>query len=386
MKYIAVASEFLTLNELDKMISDNQEYFDLHGYERIGEEEVSSVEKLAYFVATGGTEKQILQYEITRPENEEIVLLAHPDDNSLAACMEVFAKLRQLGKNGRIEYMAEIIEKKSVESSISPLSIDLGNARIGVIGAPSDWLVASNHSTEIVKENCNAQMIDISIDELIGAYLSGVTDEKVKEDLVSNSNEIIEPSEKDIDNNIKVYLALKYLVEKYKLDALTLRCFDLVKVVKTTGCFALSKLNDEGIIAGCEGDIPSVLGMLWSYQRTGKIPWMANPSRINLKENSIWLAHCTVPRNLVKSYRLRSHFESSLGVGIQGYFEIGQKINLIRVGGEELNKVWMVSGEIITSGSSENLCRTQIEVKVDSGDIGELLLNPLGNHLIIEFP
>jgi len=299
--------------------------------------------------------------------------------------MEVLAKLKQLGKMGRIEYMGEIVENNLIESSISPLSINLENRRIGVIGAPSDWLVASSHSADIVKKNCNAKLVEISIDELLGLYLNTKTDENVKKDLISNSAEIIEPNDKDIDNNVKVYLALKYLIEKYSLDALTLRCFDLVKAIKTTGCFALSKLNDEGIIAGCEGDIPTVLGMMWSYKRTGKIPWMANPSRINLEENSIWLAHCTVPRNIVNSYRLRSHFESSLGVGIQGYFEVGKKVNLIRVGGKNLNEVWKVSGKIIASGSSENLCRTQIKVKIDTGDVGELLLNPLGNHLIIEF-
>ena len=76
--------------------------------------------------------------------------------------------------------------------------------------------------------------------------------------------------------------------------------------------------------AGCEGDVVSTVGLLWasSYmdlystirkQRAPPPPWMANPSRIDLEEKTLTLAHCTVPRKLVKEYQLVSHFESGIG-------------------------------------------------------------------------
>ena len=124
--------------------------------------------------------------------------------------------------------------------------------------------------------------------------------------------------------------------------------------------------------------------MLESYKRTKKIPWMANPSRLDLENNIIELAHCTVPRTLVQSYTLRSHFETNLGVGIQGYFPTGKKIRLFRLGGENLKKMWQANGEIIHTGNSEKLCRTQIIIRLDDKSITELLYTPLGNHLIVE--
>jgi len=41
-------------------------------------------------------------------------------------------------------------------------------------------------------------------------------------------------------------------------------------------------------------------------------------------------------------------------------------------------------GEIISTSKEEDLCRTQIEVKLNSKyNVNDLLTNPLGNHLII---
>ena len=50
------------------------------------------------------------------------------------------------------------------------------------------------------------------------------------------------------------------------LDACVVRCFDLVTDLRTTGCLALSWLLDQGVVAGCEGDIPATLTMVWARQ------------------------------------------------------------------------------------------------------------------------
>jgi L-fucose isomerase-like protein len=384
MKFLPVASEFISEEEISVICQENREKLLEKGYEQISISEKSSYEDIAYFIITGGTERQIMQFVASREENSEIVLIVYSDNNSLAAGLEILARLSQLGRKGRIDLL-DYKSFSAAESTIMNVDINLEGARIGVIGAPSDWLVASSYSAEIVKKNCNAELIEIPMDEFFGFYTSNNdATEIIVNDLTSKAKNIIEPDKEDFDKNAKVYFALKKIVDKYNLEALTIRCFDIVKIFKATGCFALSKLNDEGIIAGCEGDITAILGMLESYKRTKKIPWMANPSRLDLENNIIELAHCTVPRTLVQSYTLRSHFETNLGVGIQGYFPTGKKIRLFRLGGENLKKMWQANGEIIHTGNSEKLCRTQIIIRLDDKSITELLYTPLGNHLIVE--
>ena len=222
------------------------------------------------------------------------------------------------------------------------------------------------------------------MDELT-ELIHNVSDDELPEardHLVSGSTGIKEPSPKDLDDVVKVYLALKKLVQTHKLDALTLRCFDLVLDLKTTGCYGLSQLTDEGIISGCEGDLVSTIGLLWVKELLCLTPWMANPAQLDEENNELWLAHCTVPRGMIEDYALRSHFESGMGVGIQGTLANGP-VTLLRIGGKEMEKVWLAEGEIIEAGDSEDLCRTQARIKLSAGHINDLLEAPLGNHIVM---
>ncbi|MBC8416016.1 MAG: fucose isomerase [Candidatus Cloacimonetes bacterium] len=390
--FIPVASDFISSTEIDSIIQQNQFYLDRLECKRISPDKLKFTSPLYYFVVTGGTEQQILILHAERKNkfpNEEIILLAHPGNNSLPACLEVLARFIQEGKKGKIIYLPDlkIPFKESQKINIQKItdSKTLKSCRIGLVGEPSDWLVASSPSPQIVKKQWGADVIPIKLDEL-KKQISSIEPEDttiIKSDLIEKADRIIEPSDKEIADNVRVYLAMKKLVKKYQLDAVTLRCFNLILDLKTTGCFALSKLNDEGIIAGCEGDLVSTLGMLWTYRKTGRIPWMANPARINRNENKLWLAHCTVPRCLVNSYKLRSHFESGLGVGIQGVFPKG-KVTLLRIGGKNLDRIWRAEGEIVQIGREENLCRTQVKIKLsENADVQDILINPLGNHLVM---
>ncbi|MEW6653597.1 MAG: hypothetical protein AB1394_09030 [Bacteroidota bacterium] len=40
------------------------------------------------------------------------------------------------------------------------------------------------------------------------------------------------------------------------------------------------------------------------------------------------------------------------------------KVTLLRLGGKNLEKMWITNGEIIEPGSDENLYRTQVNVKL----------------------
>ncbi|MFA8342617.1 MAG: hypothetical protein ACEPO8_06540 [Rhodothermaceae bacterium] len=345
----------------------------------------------ACFIVSGGTEQKTIAH-LTEHHNNEfpVLLIAHPGNNSLPASLEILAKLNLQGNKGKIIFCPEPGNQDAVEdfnSAITEIALNkkLSNSNIGLIGKPSDWLIASMPEQKEILKNWGINIVEIDIEELrtlvnesdLGDY-SSLTD-----DFKSNSCNILEPTEKEIEDGMKVYAGLKKLAEKYNLAALTIRCFDLVIKDKTTGCYALSKLTDDGIIAGCEGDIPSVVGMYWSYLLTGQTPWMANPSSIDVKNSTMKLAHCTVPRKIINSYDIRSHFESGLGIAIQGEIKEGA-VTLIRLGGKELKSVWTAEGNLLLKKNQENLCRTQVEILVnDSNKLKQLLSNPLGNHIVM---
>lgn len=359
-------------------------------YENISEEMHMP---LFVFVATGGTEKKILDlWEARRHSNGRlpIYLIAHSGNNSLPAALEALAKLQQDNIKGKIFYLKSKDDNHTldeIEGTLKNVSVykSLKKMKIGLIGAPSEWLVASNPDLNTIKNVWGPEVVQIELDELEENTKSVTNDEidyKLKM-FTSAAKEIKEPSKSEIKNSVKVYYALKNIVEKYSLDSISVRCFDLITDLKTTGCYALAKLNEEGIIAGCEGDLVSTLSMLWTNLLTNGNVWMANPAQVDVEKSSLWLAHCTVPVNMVSQYKIRSHFESGIGVGIEGEFDKG-KVTLLRLGGKNLEKLWVAEGEILESGNAENLCRTQVHIKVHKEHgIEELLSSPLGNHLIM---
>jgi L-fucose isomerase-like protein len=175
---------------------------------------------------------------------------------------------------------------------------------------------------------------------------------------------------------------LEDIIDHDRLDAVSVRCFDLLSDPGTSGCLALATLNDDGIVAGCEGDVPSTLAMMWIRYLLDQPSWMANPARVDVEHNRIVLAHCTVAPSMVGSIALSTHFESGKGVGISGRFD-EQPVTLVRIGGVDLDERWIAEGRIVGTGDDPDLCRTQVTVELDGRSVEELLDAPLGNHITL---
>jgi L-fucose isomerase-like protein len=346
---------------------------------------------LLYFVLTGGTERDALALRSVRKRQapgEPVWLIAHPLQNSLPASLEILARVKRDGGEGRIFFLsgakdaATLAELgRSIRAATAMRS--LAKARLGRVGDSSDWLVASSHGADVVRGGWGVDVVPVSIDTL-HAYIAaeGVPESGPEFAFFKDAESIREPGPADIGKSVGVYRALRRLVDEYRLDALTLRCFDLVLDEKTTGCFALSRLNDEGVIAGCEGDIPAALALLWVKLLTGLTGWMANPARVDARAGRMLLAHCTVPRSIVSKYTIRSHFESSLGVGISGEFKHGP-VTFVRIGGNRLERLWVTEGDIVATSDADGLCRTQIECSVPPLALESMLRDPLGNHVVV---
>jgi L-fucose isomerase-like protein len=71
-----------------------------------------------------------------------------------------------------------------------------------------------------------------------------------------------------------------------------------------------------------------------------------------------------------------------MGVGISAQFA-AQPVTLIRLGGVDLDECWIAEGAIVATGDDVDLCRTQVTIELSSGNVGDLLTHPLGNHLVL---
>ncbi len=390
--YVPIKSSLMSDDQLEHLLSKYAPALETLGGERCAQDRVEDRVPIILFVASGGTEKEILDLWEKRKRainQEPIFLLAPSGNNALPAAMEVLARLQQDREKGRILFLESPEDERGwreAARAVRDLEVlyTLRKARIGLVGGASEWLVSSSPESETVKETWGPEVLSIELEVLRQTIhqIQQSSIEPILKTLISGAEGIQEPRHSDIEDAVRSYLGLKHVAIDHQLDAVTVRCFDLIKDTKSTSCFALAQLNDEGIIAGCEGDLVATMGMLWAYAFLDKTPWMANPAQLNREDNSIWMTHCTVPMGLVEAYMLRSHFESGIGVAIQGKMPFGQ-VTLIRIGGKSMEQLWLAEGEILETGTAEDLCRTQVKVGLSDRDVMELLRTPLGNHLVL---
>lgn len=331
------------------------------------------------FVRTGGTEGifKSLFPMLCKKSARPFYLLTSGKSNSLAASMEILSYLRQNNLSGEIihgrpEYItSRILLLEKVEGARKRMN----GCRLGVIGKPSDWLISSYADYGIVKQRLGIELVDVPMNELLD------TTAAIHEEVPSESSdrEIIREA---LPGANRIYKALRDIIDKQQLQGFTLRCFDLLSTVKNTGCLALAKLNSEGFVAGCEGDVPAMLSMKIIQSVTGLSGFQANPSAIDPETGEILFAHCTIPLNMVERYEFDTHFESGIGVGIRGYMKEGA-VTVFKVSGD-LSRSFIAEGTLLRNQSKPDLCRTQQVIRLsDKSQAFYFLTNPIGNHHII---
>ena len=390
-RYIPVASKLHDRRKLSDMLAGHEKALAALGGARL-DGAVADGEDVAFtFVQTGGVESDVIRRYRSRMQQGKwgpLLLIAHPAHNSLPAALEILAQVQQENGSGRIYLLkgkddAATLAEISQTARCMEANRKLAEDRLGRIGDSSDWLVASSHRPETVGNRFGLKVVPLAVDELRAHIARDPAPANGPEfETWSRAAGADGVTRDAFARAVGVYRGLKALAASYRLTALTVRCFDLVTGDGTTGCLALSRLADEGITAGCEGDVPSAVMLRWLWHLTGKAGWMANPSDLDVRKGEILLAHCTVPLGLVGDHRLKTHFESGLGVGIDGTFAPGP-VTLLRLGGANLERWWGAEGALIEDLHLPDLCRTQVKVRISPPAAGELLDAPLGNHLVL---
>ena len=373
------------------------------------------------YVRTGGTEglfKQVFRAEGGSPRipgGAPVRLLTSGESNSLAASMEILSYLRLHGLAGEILHgsAAEIAARLKGDAPCPSASFHrpsghsrlLTGQRYGIVGHPSDWLISSDVDPRKAADVLGAELVEIEIEELVSLWkdsAAGASElrpaERKEPSASSAFAESSRPyaaetyglkplnvpkfgrpiSHEEFAKALRVYESLRIIVDKYHLNGLTLRCFDLLTSIGTTGCLALALLNSNGVVATCEGDVPAMLSMAVALKVAGTPGFQVNLSKIT--GDDLLFAHCTVPLNIVEDYCYDTHFESGIGVAVHGEFRTGP-FTLFKVGAQ-LEEFVAEDVQLTANQYKNRLCRTQVHIQAP-GLPAYLLTAPLGNHHIL---
>ncbi len=241
----------------------------------------------------------------------------------------------------------------------------LKQTRIIIVHGPQGTAPAC--SAEQAKKALGVEYVPITIPQSIELHKAvdlKAAEAEGEEYWISKAKKIVEPTREEIINSARYYLALKDLMIKEKAQAVTSSgCMG----APAKGCLAFSKLNDEGLVGACEGDIDSTLTMLM-FQYAFGLPGFITDPVFDTSKNALIHFHCTSATKMagVDSERLpftiRTQSDSERGVSLDVEMPIGKEVTCAKF--VNLDTMVISTGKIFDVTHDELGCRTQFWTEV----------------------
>ena len=345
--------------------------------------DLSDCDSLIVVVLTGGTENILLRLNESSPRYKVFVGLDKA--NSTAALIEASPILRRRGSGvvipGSCMRVGECISRIT---RVLRGVCRIRSSRIGVIGRTSEWLVNSTVDYMSVESKIGATIMDLPVTVLVEHYNSAseASDSIIR---MLAGGYSFEPGVgvDDLRESLRLYVALKELIENYNLNAVTIECFEVIREIRVSPCLPLAVLNSEGIPAACEGDIPSLLTIMIVNYCLGEKSFMANVAGVYEASSKILFTHCTAPLTMsCGEVVLKRHFESGASIAPSVRFRRGA-VTITKLS-PRLNKIFIYRGEVVDGEARDKLqCRNQMLVKLDREAVRSIVSGEAGNHHVI---
>ncbi|MGC9145005.1 MAG: L-arabinose isomerase family protein [Nitrososphaeria archaeon] len=368
LKVLPIASSIAREADIKHVVKNFRDlYPELKLEEAVNDENKAEVEsagsEVMALIITGGTERII---GACKKSARSFVAIYHDSLNSMPAALEASAEF-----GFKAFHIKDQEEIKSYAKAVE-IAEEMRSERLLLFGDPSPWLVYSGYGQN--PESMIEKVEQQEIEELIElARTAKVKDEEISE--IRSRAESIGPSFEDFRTSLKIEKAIRKMLEQRGTKFFSIKCFDLLEPLKGTACLALSRLNDEGYVAACEGDIAASVTMLLLSKASGLPSFMGNVESVN--DRSIFLAHCTSPTKMLSGFKYMTHFESGMGVGIAGKIKEGETITVARV--DTKKKIIRAGiGKVLSEPFREDVCRTQVRVELENPSL--VVERPIGNH------
>lgn len=199
--------------------------------------------------------------------------------------------------------------------------------------------------------------------------VDSTTVDREVEKLVKEALRVIEPSPQEIRNGVQFYLAIRDILRREQVNAVTIDCFGTLAANTLPGypCIAWSKLNDAGYYGVCEADLNSAVTQLVVTSYAG-VPGFVSDPVFDVGRNEVIHAHCVAATRMLgfdkpaSPFLIRNHLETNEGATLQVLMPGGQPVTVARFNGPRL--MLLSTGEAIGAVESDRGCRTQLRTRV----------------------
>ena len=254
---------------------------------------------------------------------------------------------------------------------------------------PSCSVEASPEVTfDMLKERFGSKVVQIGSKEYI-EEVNSISDDEVED--------IVEAWKRDfvfLDDRIKmakhyakIYVALKKLLNKYRVNSVTMDCAGLPDP-EYVPCLAFSLLINEGIPCGCEGDIPALFTLALVMGVSGRPALMGNlnenVTHSDIENNIVVVNHDVVPPYFTCmgcKYYVRDYH--AMGKGATPYTDLIDGMDVTLAGMHwDMDSLWATEGKVSWTKDLIH-CRLGIGVKVE--DAKRVSKEAFGHHIVLTY-
>ena len=171
----------------------------------------------------------------------------------------------------------------------------LSQTRIGLIGAAAPTFLNLDYNAPSIARRLGVQIEQHPMDDVFGR-IDGYTDSQVTEVVGAMTARAAEVQVTDewMARTGRVYLALRDLAEEGAYGALGVRCWpEFQSELGGIGpCAAIGWLNETGLPASCEGDVPGAISMLAAHHVSRAPVTMTDLVALAEEEGLVHMWHC----------------------------------------------------------------------------------------------
>jgi len=286
----------------------------------------------------------------------------------------------------------EVLNKIVTYAYASMLKNGLKKQKLGLIGGKPSGMYTTMVDMSQIKS-----LFGIEI-EHVDQYRVFLEAENVNEKIINETYENIKNdfgkilcSKEKILKSIRLYHALKKIVNEDKYDFIAVKCADEMLNYYVSYCLAVALLNDDGIITACEGDLNAALTMQILHMLSNEPVVFADVNDIDLNNNILRLVNCgAIATKLAKS---RKDVDLELQYEYMGKQQGCTTVFCCKPGKVTLARLSRVKGKyvmLIASGEAFEETKEKFKetrekwphafIKID-GNIEKLLENIRSNHM-----
>lgn len=229
-----------------------------------------------------------------------------PATFSLVGAHVIHGSLDEMGIKHRLVYGApdeqNVLDKIVSYSKAAMVLNKLNGTKFGLIGGLS--IGAYTFVADLIQVKSLFGIETKHIDQLVLIDKARKVPDEESEEFYSFINKkfgkIHAPKEVMI-KAIKVYKALREIIEEEKFDFVSVKCLEEVLNSYVSCCLAIALTNDEGIMTGCQGDVNASIMMQILYMLSGEPVLFGDVGTVDKSSKVIRMINCgTMATRLAK--------------------------------------------------------------------------------------